>query len=201
MPRSVVVVGSLALSSLAFASACRGGRPGGAAPSCQDAAAKIAAGMIKLRPDLETAGIDPTPEVVTLCVDDAWPTDLRRCYVDADGPRALRACSDRLDADARAHAREVQEVLHRRASEVGDGPDGPTGIDACDELVATIDSLDRCDTVGDHVKQGFADGLSEMRTRWEALDPSSTPRERARVERDCQATTEALRQSLAIMGC
>lgn len=180
--------------------ACRGGKGGPRPASCDDAAAAIAAGMVELRPDLESAEIDPAPEVAALCVDDAWPTETRRCYVAGAGdPRALRTCSDQLDVDQRLHARELQEALHRRASEAGDG-DSATGIETCDRLLAVLVEMSHCDALPEHIKEVYAESVMSLREQWEALDDEPN-RARARIAEECASHAEQLRYTLDGQGC
>lgn len=194
----VALVASLALAL----AACRGGRTSSRAPTCADAAGQIARGMVKIRPDLTTASIDPTAEIVQLCVDDAWEPEAIRCYAGTDEPRALRTCSDRLASDQRLHAREVQELLYRRASEVGFGsPEGPTGIAACDDYVALTAAFGRCDKIPEHMKAAIAESIEQLRPAWEDLDEDSDPTAREAAELGCAAGAQALLQSMAAMGC
>lgn len=190
-----VVAGVIALGLVA--GGCRGGeRP--RAATCTSAAAKIAHGMIAVRSDIGTAGIDPAPAIVDLCTGDGWDTEVIRCYAAADAPRALRACSDRLTSDQRLHARDVQEELYRRASEVGSG-DGSIGIAACDDYLMLAARYAQCDQVPEPVRDAFQDMVNAQRAKWELAGDDDSSRED--VERECNAMVEGLQQRLDDQGC
>lgn len=185
----------------AAATGCRGGRTSSRAPSCNDAAGRIAQGLVKIRPDLATAGLDVASPIAQACADDAWEPEAIRCYAGTDDPSALRACSDRLASEQRLHAREVQEQLFRRASEVSDGTsDGPTGIQACDDYVALVERLRRCDKIPAHVKDAIGESVDQMRPGWETIDTDDDAAREA-AEMGCTAGVDALRQSMDAMGC
>lgn len=179
---------------------CKGATKPVAPPTCAAAAGKIARGMIKLREDIATAGIDPAPEVATICDDDAWEAEVIRCYAAAVAPRELRACSDQLSSDQRLHAREVQEELYRRASEVGDGTDlGPTGIAACNDYLAIVERFGECDQIPQGAKDAVGQSVDAMRATWVQAGDDDASREA--VEMGCAAAGDALRQMLVSSGC
>lgn len=182
-----------------MALACKGAARPTPAPTCAEASGKIARGMVKVREDIGTAGLDPAPEIAQLCTDDDWEPEVVRCYASADGPRELRACSDQLSADQRAHAREVQESLYRRASEVGAGRDGATGVEECDDYVRAAEAFEDCPSIPPAVKDAIRQSVASMRETWAGLGDDEGSRRAAAL--GCSSAAEALRQSLVAQGC
>ena len=193
------IVAPLAFACVVGAMGCKGTARPTAPPSCAAAAGKIARGMVKLRVDIATAGIDPTAEIAMICDDDAWEPDVIRCYSAVDAPRDLRACSDRLSSDQRLHARQVQEEIYRRASEVGDGSDRSTGIAACNDYLVIVERFGACDKVPRAAKDAVGQSLDAMRASWVMAGDDDASREA--VEMGCAAAGDALRQMLVSSGC
>jgi hypothetical protein len=185
---------------LVLGAGCKGAARPSAAATCAAAAGKIAHGMVTVREDIGTAGIDPAPEIAQLCDDDHWEAEVVRCYAAADAPRALRACSDRLSSDQRLHARQVQEELYRRASEVGDGSSGGAiGIAACDDYLLLAARYADCDQVPEAARASFGEMVAAQRAQWEAAGDDDASRED--VERECTADGAVLQQRLDNEGC
>jgi hypothetical protein len=193
-------VGGVIALGLATAG-CKGASKPTAVATCAGAAGKIAHGMIVVREDIATAGIDPAPDIVQLCTDDAWEPEIIRCYAAATAPRELRACAGRLSSDQRLHAREVQEELYRRASEVGDGSSGggAIGIAACDDYLALAARYSECDQVPESVRASFDEVVAQQRERWQEAGDDDASRES--VERECTAVMQDLDQRVANQGC
>jgi hypothetical protein len=186
--------------AIGFAAGCKGPSKPTTASTCAGAAGKIAHGMIAVREDIATAGIDPAPEVAQLCDEDAWEPEVIRCYAAAVAPRELRACSDRLSSDQRLHARQVQEDLYRRASEVGDGSSGGAiGIAACDDYLVLAARYSECDQVPESVRESFDEIVTQQRARWQEAGDDDASREG--VERECTAVIQDLQQRVAMSGC
>lgn len=197
--RGLVVSIAVAASAVG-AAGCKGAAKPAPAPTCASAAATIGRGMIKLRADLETAGIDPAPAIDALCSGDQWSAEVIGCYAAGETPRDLRACSERLTSDQRLHAREIQEDLYHRASAVGDGRSaGPTGIEGCDEYLTVVDTFNACANVSQEIKDAIGESVDAMRASWGAAGDDDASR--AAVEAGCAAATDALRQTMAALGC
>jgi len=197
-----LVVGALGLVVAAGAGAvtgCKGAAKPKPGPTCATASAAIARGMVKVRADIATAGIDPAPELAVLCVEDAWASEVVACYAAAAEPRGLRACSARLSSDQRLHARALQENVYRRASEVGEGGGSGLGIAACDAYFGLAERYAGCDQVSEAVRDAFTEEVMEQRMRWgDAGDDDSS---REAIERECVSLVQIMDQRIDGSGC
>jgi hypothetical protein len=167
--------------------------------TCAQAATSIANGMKIVRPDLEAAGVELEPGLVSVCVDDNWSVAIIRCYAGGSNPPELRACSEQLSDDQRQHARATQEAFYIRATV--DSSDDGVGIAECNEYDDDLAEIVACNQLSESAREQLVVSHAQAVAAWRERLATGSDDERAAVQVECQAAVDALIQMRISAGC
>lgn len=81
---------------------------------------------------------------------------------------------------------------------------GSTGIAACDEYVAAMDKLSKCDKVPAEAAKGMQAGLEAAKTQWAALAAAPADQQatmKTAAEGACKTAAEGVKTALTGAGC
>jgi beta-aspartyl-peptidase (threonine type) len=91
---------------------------------------------------------------------------------------------------------EGWKIIHDHTSSTDKGAES-TGIPECDDYIAAVEKLGRCDKLPQAARDAMQDGVDQQRESWKHLDSEG----RRNSAQACRAGTDAIRQASSASGC